>query len=59
MSDLGTWFSSIPLVTRYWFGGTIALTLLGKFGLVSPQYLVLLWDPLVYRFQVRVSEANR
>ncbi|CAG0883169.1 unnamed protein product [Cyprideis torosa] len=52
MSDLGTWFKNIPIITRCWFGGTIALTLLGKFGLLHPSHLILLWDPLVYRLQL-------
>lgn len=53
MSDLGDWFRSIPLITRYWFAGSIALPLLGKLGLVSPVYLFLWPDAFINRFQVR------
>lgn len=52
MSDLGDWFRSIPLITRYWFAGSIALPLVGKLGLISPVYLFLWPDAFLGRFQV-------
>lgn len=55
MSDLGDWFRSIPLITRYWFAGSIALPLIGKLGLVSPVYLFLWPDAFINRFQVRAE----
>lgn len=55
MSDLGDWFRSIPLITRYWFAGSIAVPLIGKLGLVSPVYLVLWPDAFINRFQVRAE----
>lgn len=51
MSDLGDWFKTIPLFTRYWFGSTIALTLVGRFGIISPYTLILLYEPLK-KFQI-------
>jgi len=55
MSDLGDWFRSIPLITRYWFAGSIAVPLIGKLGLVSPVYLFLWPDAFINRFQVRAA----
>ncbi|KAK4825862.1 hypothetical protein QYF61_003136 [Mycteria americana] len=52
MSDLGDWFRSIPLITRYWFAGSIAVPLIGKLGLVSPVYLFLWPDAFINRFQI-------
>ncbi|XP_023024586.1 derlin 1 [Leptinotarsa decemlineata] len=51
MSDLGDWFRSVPFFTRYWFAGSIVFTLVGRFGLVSPYNLILLYEPLK-KFQV-------
>uniref|UniRef100_A0A674HAZ3 Derlin n=1 Tax=Taeniopygia guttata TaxID=59729 RepID=A0A674HAZ3_TAEGU len=51
MSDLGDWFRSIPLITRYWFAGSIAVPLVGKLGLVSPVNLFLWPDAFIHRFQ--------
>lgn len=55
MSDLGDWFRSIPLITRYWFAGSIAVPLVGKLGLVSPVNLFLWPDAFIHRFQVRAA----
>lgn len=52
MSDIGDWFKTIPVFTRYWFGSTIALTLIGRFGIVSPYTLVLLYEPFLSKFQI-------
>ncbi|KAJ7395167.1 Derlin-1 [Pitangus sulphuratus] len=52
MSDLGDWFRSIPLITRYWFAGSIAVPLVGKLGLVSPVSLFLWPDAFIHRFQI-------
>ncbi|WKX89069.1 hypothetical protein Q1695_008598 [Nippostrongylus brasiliensis] len=50
MSDLGTWFRSVPIVTRYWFAISVILPLLGRFGLIHPAWMYLDWDLVVYRF---------
>ncbi|KAG8133921.1 hypothetical protein E2320_011666 [Naja naja] len=52
MSDLGDWFRSIPLITRYWFAAAIAVPLFGKLGLISPVYLFLWPDAFINRFQI-------
>ena len=59
--DIQDWFKSLPLFTRYWFGGTILFTLLGRFGLLQPAWLVLYLEPLIHRFQVifRLIKKNR
>lgn len=51
MGDLGQWFSSLPPMTRSWFGGTLALSLIGRFGLINPRWLILHYEPLVHSFQ--------
>uniref|UniRef100_A0A8D0G8Z5 Derlin n=1 Tax=Sphenodon punctatus TaxID=8508 RepID=A0A8D0G8Z5_SPHPU len=52
MSDLGDWFRSIPLITRYWFSGSIAVPLVAKLGLIRPEHLILWSDRFFYRFQI-------
>ncbi|CAH8436394.1 unnamed protein product [Dicrocoelium dendriticum] len=42
-NELSDWFYSIPIITRYWFSGTLLFSLLGKLGLVDPMRLILLW----------------
>jgi Derlin-1 len=51
-NDISDWFKSIPLVSRYWFSACIILPLLGRIGLLSPMYMILLWDKFVYSFQL-------
>lgn len=50
-NELSDFFNGIPLVTRYWFSGTILLSLIGKFGIVDPGRLILLWDG-EYKYQL-------
>lgn len=52
MSDLGDWYRGVPRFTRLWFTGTVALTLLGRFGLLNPINLILLYSEAVKRLQV-------
>ena len=40
-------FRSLPLFTRYWFGLTVLFTLLGRFGLLAPSWLILTWDTFI------------
>lgn len=51
MAELGDWFRTIPFFTRYWFGGTVAFTLLGRIGLLNPRYLILQYEPFIHGFQ--------
>lgn len=50
--DIQEWFKSLPIFTRYWFGLTVAFTLVGRFGLVSHAWLMLGWDPVIHSFQI-------
>ena len=50
-SDIQDWFKSLPIFTRYWFGGTIIFTLLGRFSLLNPRWLILGWDLFITRFE--------
>ncbi|XP_030759401.1 derlin-1 [Sitophilus oryzae] len=44
MSDLGDWYRGIPRFTKAWFTGTVAFTLLGRFGLLNPVNLILIYE---------------
>lgn len=59
MAEIGDWFNQIPPITRYWFGGSVALPILARLGVFSPFSLVLtsdfmtnlqLWKPLTALF---------
>lgn len=59
MAELGDWFNQMPLVTRYWFAGSVGLPILCRFGLFSPYSMLLtpdfltslhLWRPLTAAF---------
>lgn len=52
MSDIGSWFQSLPFFTRYWFALSIAIPLLGRFGLLSPSYLILEYSAFIRHFQI-------
>lgn len=51
-SDIQDWFKSLPIFTRYWFGLTVVFTLLGRFSLLSPHWLILSWETFVTKFHV-------
>lgn len=46
------WFHSLPLVTKYWFGATVVLTLAGNFQIVSPYQFVFAWNRVYENFEV-------
>jgi len=52
MGDIRAFFKSLPPVTRHWFGGTIALSLLGRFGILQPHWLVLTSAKLFSDWQI-------
>ncbi|XP_007558125.1 derlin-1 [Poecilia latipinna] len=52
MSDIGDWFRSIPLITRYWFAASIAVPFIGKLGLVDFRNLMLFPELVFSRFQL-------
>ena len=51
-NDLGDWYRSIPIITRYWFTGSVILPLIGKLGLVNPGSMILQFELIFYKFQV-------
>jgi len=58
-NELGTWFRSIPIVTRWWFSLSIVFPLLGRLGLINGMYYFILhYESIVYRFQVRIKDSK-
>lgn len=51
-NDIADWFNGIPFITRCWFAGTIALSLLGRIGLINGMYLILDFDLIFWHFQI-------
>ena len=51
-NDIQDWFKSLPIFTRYWFGGTVLFTLLGRFSLLNPNWLIITWDTFISRFHI-------
>ncbi|XP_057291299.1 derlin-1-like [Hydractinia symbiolongicarpus] len=51
-SDIGDWFRSIPIITRWWFGLSIVFPLLGRIGLLNPYYMILDFSLVAYKFQI-------
>ena len=49
-TDIQDWFKSLPVFTRYWFGGTLLFSLLGRFGLLYPEWLILSWETFITKF---------
>lgn len=49
---VGDWFNSLPFVTRYWFGATMACTLLGNFGVISPGMMVFSWAQISSKYEL-------
>jgi len=51
-TDIQDWFKSIPLFTRYWFGGSVIFSLIGRFELFHPYWFIIAWEPFVTKFQI-------
>ena len=54
-NDIGDWFRTIPIVTRWWFILSIAFPLAGRIGLLNPMYMFLSWEMVAYKFQVSTN----
>ncbi|KAI5641267.1 der1-like family domain-containing protein [Phthorimaea operculella] len=52
MSEFKDWYNSVPFFTRYWLSFTVGLSLLAKFGLLNPFYLVLEYYTFIHQFQI-------
>jgi hypothetical protein len=46
------WFRSLPVITQYWFGSVVTLTLAGNFGVVNTYHLHWDWDGIALNLQV-------
>jgi hypothetical protein len=53
MSDISDWFKRLPFFTRWWLVLTVGFTLCGRFGILKPYHLYLLYEPFIKQFQVR------
>jgi Derlin-2/3 len=42
----------LPIITQYWFGGTVAMTLLGNFGVINPMYMIWSWHGVKSKFEL-------
>lgn len=52
MGDINQFFKSMPPITRYWFGSCIAFSLLGRFGILKPHWLILSYEAIFSQFQI-------
>jgi Der1-like family len=46
------WFQSLPIVTKYWFGATMVLTLSANFGVIDTRNLIWSWTMIRDRFEL-------
>jgi Derlin-2/3 len=46
------WFKSLPIVTQYWFGATVLVTLAGNFDLISPIQFMWSWEQIRTKFEL-------
>ena len=46
------WFKSLPLVTQYWFGGTVALTLAVNFDVIPGMKIAFFWGMVKSKFEL-------
>jgi Der1-like family len=46
------WFRSLPIITRYWFGAVVAVTLAANVGVVRPSQLMFHWPSITKRMEL-------
>lgn len=46
------WFQSLPVITQYWFGATVLVTLCGNFGVIDPRQLIFAWSMVKDKFEL-------
>lgn len=51
-NDIGDWYRGIPQISKYWFTGSVIVPIAARFGLLNPMYLILLFEAVVYKFQI-------
>lgn len=50
--NVADWFHSLPFITRYWFGATVATTLGGNFEIITPMMLIWEWKQVKEKFEL-------
>ena len=50
MAEIKQWFMSMPPITRAWFGVSVALPIIGRFGILNPYFMILTQD-VIYKLQ--------
>ncbi|KAK3086143.1 hypothetical protein FSP39_014209 [Pinctada imbricata] len=50
-NDIGDWYRGIPMMTKYWFTGSVVVPIVARFGLLNPAWLFLHWESFIYKFQ--------
>jgi hypothetical protein len=52
MAEIQNWWNELPPVTKWFFGVSVATTLLTNFGVFEAPRLILSLNPIVSEFQV-------
>lgn len=50
--SVSDWFRSLPIITQYWLGATIVLTLAGNFGMIDVVMYAWSWDRVKDKFEL-------
>lgn len=45
-------FNALPIITRYWFGATMLVTLSTNFGILSGNHIVFNWTAITTKFEL-------
>jgi hypothetical protein len=54
-NDLQGWWNGLPVVTKWLFASSFGTTVAAHFGLFPFQYLILIFEEVFYKFQVRIK----
>lgn len=46
------WFKALPIVTQYWFGATIVVTLSVNFGVIDAYKIMWSWPGITQQFEL-------
>jgi Der1-like family len=46
------WFQSLPIITQYWFGATVVLTLAGNFKVIDMMQFIWDWPSIRTNFEL-------
>ena len=56
-NDLSNWIAGIPKITKWWFFSFFVVPVTTRLGLISPIYLLLLPESVIYRFEASVPKT--